>query len=88
MVFIHHSREDQIKARLREIERAEDIRILYACEAGIRAWGFPSPESDYAVRFIYAHPVEWYLSLERRREVIELPREGDLDIKVGTLARP
>jgi predicted nucleotidyltransferase len=34
------------------------------------------------VRFLYARPVEWYLSidLEHRRDVIEVPIAGNLDI--------
>ena len=41
-----------------------DVQIFYACESGSRAWGFPSPDSDFEVRFIYHHPMEWYLGLE------------------------
>ncbi len=29
----------QIKEKLVEIEKKENIRILYACESGSRAWG-------------------------------------------------
>ena len=56
------------------------MRILLAVESGSRAWGFPSPDSDFDVRFVYAHDVDWYLSLDTRRDVIELPIEDDLDI--------
>jgi len=48
--------------------------------AKIRAWGFPSPDSDYDVRFIYAHPKDWYLQLNEQRDVIELPINDELDI--------
>jgi predicted nucleotidyltransferase len=73
-------KQEEIKARLAEIERAEGVRILYACESGSRAWGFPSADSDYDVRFIYTHPTEWYLTLENLRDVIERPLDGDLDL--------
>ena len=56
------------------------MRILYACESGSRAWGFPSKDSDYDVRFIYAHPVEWYLSVQTRRDVIERPLANLIDL--------
>lgn len=62
------------------IEQEHNVRILYAVESGSRAWGFASKDSDYDVRFIYLHPVEWYLSIRKRRDVIECPISGDLDI--------
>ena len=73
---------EKIITRLQEIESAESVRILYACESGSRAWGFASTDSDYDVRFIYLRPVDWYLSIdmERRRDVIEYPIQGLLDI--------
>ena len=33
-----------IKERLSQIEERENIRIIYVCESGSRAWGFASPE--------------------------------------------
>ncbi len=74
--------EIQILARLSEIEQSEDVRILFACESGSRAWGFASTDSDYDVRFIYARRADWYLSVdvERKPDVIEQPLENDLDI--------
>lgn len=48
---------EQIISELKSIEREEDVCILLAVESGSRAWGFPSADSDYDVRFIYArHP--------------------------------
>ena len=38
-----------IQLKLKEIEKLKNIKILYACETGSRAWGFPSPDSDYDV---------------------------------------
>ena len=64
---------DIILARLREIEASEKVTILYACESGSRGWQFASADSDYDVRFIYLHPIEWYLSLYSKRDVIEQP---------------
>ncbi|NIA68348.1 nucleotidyltransferase domain-containing protein [Pelagibius litoralis] len=69
-----------IAERLDEIEHAYDVRLLFAVESGSRAWGFPSPDSDYDVRFVYAHPADWYLSVDAQRDVIELPIEGEMDI--------
>ena len=69
-----------INDRLDELEHENGVRILLAVESGSRAWGFPSPDSDFDVRFVYAHDVDWYMSLDTRRDVIELPVDGDLDI--------
>lgn len=69
-----------IAERLDAIEREHDVRLLFAVESGSRAWGFASPDSDYDVRFVYAHPAEWYLSVDTQRDVIELPIEDEMDI--------
>ena len=69
-----------INERLCAIEKDENVRILFAVESGSRAWGFPSPDSDYDVRFVYVRPLDWYLSLNEGRDVIQLPIEGELDI--------
>ncbi|WP_422641377.1 nucleotidyltransferase domain-containing protein [Xenorhabdus beddingii] len=70
----------RIKQELADIEKNYGVRILYACESGSRGWGFASPDSDYDVRFIYVHPVDWYLKVEAGRDVIELPISDELDI--------
>jgi len=62
------------------IEQREDVRLLFAIESGSRAWGFPSPDSDYDVRFVYARPLDWYLTLEPGRDVIELPVDPVMDV--------
>ncbi len=64
---------------LSEIGQKKNIKILHACETGSRAWGFPSPDSDYDVRFIYMHERDWYLSLSQRKDTIEY-MDDDLDI--------
>ncbi|MBJ8192298.1 nucleotidyltransferase domain-containing protein, partial [Bacillus cereus] len=61
--FIQPDMCETILRELRALEQAEQVRIVYACESGSRAWGFPSQDSDYDVRFIYVRPVEWYLSI-------------------------
>jgi uncharacterized protein len=70
---------ENIRNILKGIEQKKNIKILYACETGSRAWGFPSPDSDYDIRFIYMHERDWYLSLSQRKDTIEI-MDGDLDI--------
>ncbi|UII19271.1 nucleotidyltransferase domain-containing protein [Fulvivirga ligni] len=69
-----------IKSRLQQIEEEKSVRILYACETGSRAWGFPSPDSDYDVRCIYAEKLDWHLSLRARKDTFTRPINDDLDI--------
>jgi predicted nucleotidyltransferase len=53
---------EMVKERLLEIEKEHTVTILYAVESGSRAWGFESLDSDYDIRFIYAHNKNWYLN--------------------------
>lgn len=70
----------QVLNTLDDVEREHDVRILFACESGSRGWGFASPDSDYDVRFIYVHRIDWYLSVDRLRNVIELPISDVYDV--------
>jgi uncharacterized protein len=67
-----------IAATLDAVAAEEGVHILYAAESGSRAWGFASPDSDYDVRFIYAHQRDWYVSLREERDVIERPLDARL----------
>ncbi|MCL2649869.1 MAG: nucleotidyltransferase domain-containing protein [Candidatus Azobacteroides sp.] len=70
----------EIQHKLKEIEQQYNVRILYACESGSRAWGFPSTDSDYDVRFIYTLPKNQYLSIEEKKDTIDIPVNEVLDI--------
>jgi len=72
--------QQNIKERLQGVEQRYAVRIIYACESGSRAWGFPSPDSDYDVRFIYAHPAHHYLSVFTGSDVIEAKLDAVYDI--------
>ena len=67
-----------IQEKLYDIEKQHNIQILYACESGSRAWGFPSPDSDYDIRFLYVHPLSWYLRLDEPKDTLEW-FHGELD---------
>lgn len=79
-----HPVEEPVRRRVLEqlarIENDHDVRVLFACESGSRAWGFASTDSDYDVRFIYAHRLDWYLGVEPGRDVIEYPIDDELDV--------
>lgn len=66
---------------LKQLEEEKDITILLAVETGSRAWGFPSPDSDFDVRLIYVHKQDWYLSLNEKKDSIEVMFEdNEIDI--------
>jgi hypothetical protein len=69
-----------IAAALDAVEREESVGIVFAIESGSRAWGFPSPDSDWDVRFVYARPTRWHLSLSPGRDVIERSLPDDIDL--------
>ncbi len=72
---------EKIQSYLKEIEKNRGIKILLACETGSRAWGFPSPDSDFDIRIIYVHQLDWYLKTNEPKDTIELMLENkDLDI--------
>jgi len=70
---------NKIKQKLSEIEKQHDVKILYALESGSRAWGFESTDSDYDIRFIYAHSKNWYLNILPKKDVIEYPITDEYD---------
>ena len=82
MKQIDKSIKAEIMRRIKAAEQEHNVKVLFAIESGSRAWGFASPNSDYDVRFIYAHPQDWYLDInvERKRDVIEYPIVDEIDI--------
>jgi predicted nucleotidyltransferase len=71
---------ERVREALARLEVEQNVRVLFACESGSRAWGFASRDSDYDVRFLYVHARDWYLSVEDRRDVLEQPIADDLDV--------
>lgn len=69
-----------IQNKLLEIEIEHRVKILYACESGSRAWEFPSPDSDYDVRFIYTKTINEYLSIVDQEDNLSFPINDELDI--------
>lgn len=75
-----------VNQELDKIEEEFNIKILYAVETGSRGWGFANDDSDYDVRFYYIRPLEYYLSINKKRNVIDMHDLGrkeyeyDLDL--------
>lgn len=70
----------QVDARLASVAADEGVAIPLAIESGSRAWGFPSPDSDYDCRFVYLRPASDYLSPWLPRDVVETPLDAVLDV--------
>lgn len=70
----------EIETRLSAVEMEDGVRLLLAIESGSRAWGFPSPDSDYDVRFLYVRPRRDYLALSPVRDVIEREIVDEIDL--------
>ncbi len=71
---------DEIGSELSRIERETDVRILLAVESGSRAWGFASTDSDWDVRYVYVHRLEWYLRIDQHRDSHEEILPNDIDL--------
>ncbi|MBS1551139.1 MAG: nucleotidyltransferase domain-containing protein [Bacteroidetes bacterium] len=71
---------DEIKKELKRLEQQHDIKILYAVESGSRAWGFASTDSDWDVRYIYIHRLDWYLKIDDKKDNQEEILHNDIDL--------
>lgn len=77
----------EVDERLAQIVRTQQVGIGLAIESGSRAWGFPSPDSDYDCRFLFVRPADHYLSPWPKRDVIETPLEDDIDLNGWELGK-
>ena len=71
--------KDKIKNLLENIEKENEIKILFAIENGSRSWGMASKDSDYDVRFVFSRPVKNYLSLSKEKDVITVAFDENLN---------
>jgi uncharacterized protein len=70
----------EIQKQIDQTIASESISIPLAVESGSRAWGFPSPDSDYDCRFVYVRRKQDYAALFQKRDVIELPLTPIFDV--------
>jgi predicted nucleotidyltransferase len=78
---------DKIEIELKRLEQQHDIKVLYAVESGSRAWGFASTDSDWDVRFIYLHNLDWYLSIDDKHDNVEEILPNDIDLSGWELCK-
>ena len=63
---------EKIKEILDKLEQYRNIKIIYAVEAGSRAWSLDSTDSDFDIRFVYVlKNTKSYLSLKQPKDVID-----------------
>jgi hypothetical protein len=67
----------------KEIERKNNVKILFLIESGSRAWNWESEDSDYDIRGVY---IQDYLIVNEPKEQINL-KIGDLDIELWDLRK-
>jgi len=77
----------EVDTRLVNIVRDHHVSIGLAIESGSRAWGFPSPDSDYDCRFLFVRRTADYLSPWQKRDVIETPLEDEMDVNGWELGK-
>ncbi|WNW11600.1 nucleotidyltransferase domain-containing protein [Pseudomonas sp. DTU_2021_1001937_2_SI_NGA_ILE_001] len=74
------SMRERVLQELERLEHERNVKVLYACESGSRAWGFASTDSDYDVRFVYVEKPDWFVQVDTPRDVIERPLDDELDV--------
>ena len=72
--------KEEIIEHISQLEKEEGITILLAAESGSRAWGCPSPDSDYDVRIIYKRTKSEYLNIDDKPDTINYFHGELLDI--------
>jgi len=71
---------DEIIQHINQLEKEKGIQILLAIESGSRAWGCPSPDSDFDVRIIFKRPKTQYLEIDDKPDTINYFHGELLDI--------
>ena len=77
----------QIDTLLDRAVAEHGVHIPLAIESGSRAWGFPSPDSDYDCRFIFVRTARGHLTPWPQRDVIEFVLHDELDANGWDLAK-
>lgn len=71
---------NEIIEHIHQLEVEQGITILLSVESGSRAWGCPSPDSDFDVRMIYKRSTPDYLEIDEKPDTINYFHGELLDI--------
>jgi predicted nucleotidyltransferase len=71
---------EAIRKELTRLESEHEIKILLAVESGSRAWGFESRDSDWDVRYVYIHKLDWYLRIDEGKDSQDEITPEDIDL--------
>lgn len=71
--------KEKIKQICKDLEKQNNIKILFAVESGSRLWRIESENSDYDVRFVFVRNVDDYLRISKLKDVIEY-QENEIDV--------
>jgi len=74
--------EDKIRELFNDLEKKKNIKIIYAAEAGSRAYDLASNNSDYDLRFIFVRRVEDYIKIESEPDVIDKYNNSGINTSV------
>lgn len=77
----------EILAKLVEIERLHQVKIVLAVVSGSQAQGLSSPSSDYDVHFVFTHPFERYVSVSGYKTYLGSSEEGANGHELGEIIR-
>ncbi|MBW3020183.1 nucleotidyltransferase domain-containing protein, partial [Candidatus Woesearchaeota archaeon] len=66
--------DKEIVKLCKQIEKENNVKIIFAIENGSRAWRMDSKDSDYDVRFVYKREKDDYLTLTKEKDVINLDK--------------
>ena len=71
--------KDKIQTLLKQIEKDNNIKIIFAIENGSRSWGMASKDSDFDVRFVFSRDVKDYITLSPDKNVINVAFDKNLN---------
>ena len=71
--------KEKIQKLLKQIEKENNIKIIFAVENGSRAWRMESKNSDYDIRFVFSRPIKEYIQINKSAEVIQVSFNENLE---------